>query len=396
MILTTSMAISPDAAASHQLRRPSEVVIDLMLLFWSIFCLVLGSYQDPEFGNFYFSQPALVGLTVVLFGLRIFRRSQWRGLTPLFVLVVVLLLPVFAGGMQHDRFLPEQIKVVMLLAGAAALATVPSWHLLRWLAVAFPLGVVGLVAVTYAQGTGYYYGDDRFGLPDFGSPNATSFVLIIALLLLAYRVKDRAKWSLFDIAVGLFITYFLILTDSDGGKLSLALLVASFLGLSLRWLMRLVVIAGSLTVAIVLLDADIQIPTLLGSGRLVIWQILLERLFSGSFLHLLVGYGPGGIDLQVDFTASVRSAHSMFLEIFYAYGLVGLAALLIYIYKLYLRLAGMVDTPAHVFFLQGLFVVLLAGAVVDAYFMTAQLTWLGAWVLAQFALVLRTGRKGVS
>lgn len=396
MMRKLNTAIAPAEAALYQLRRPSEVVMDLCLLFWIMFCLAIGSYQNQLLGTFYFSQPALAGLTVILFGLHIFRRVQWRGLTPLFVLVVVLLLPIFAGGTQNDRFLPEQIKVVMLLAGAAALATVPSWHLLRWVAIAFPLGVLGLIAITYVQGTGYYYGDDRFGLPDFGSPNATSFVLIIALLLLAFRVKDRARWGLFDIAVGLFITYFLILTDSDGGKLSLALLVASFLGLSLRWLMRLVVIAGSLTVAIVLLDADIQIPTLLGSGRLVIWQILLERLFSGSFLYLLVGYGPGGIDLQVDFTASVRSAHSMFLEIFYAYGLVGLAALAIYIYKLHLRLVEMADTPAHVFFLQGLFVVLLAGAVVDAYFMTAQLTWLGAWVLAQFALVPRTRRKGVS
>jgi len=378
-----------EASQLYQLRRPSEVVLDVLLFVWTIFCLVLGSYQNPDLGAFYLSQPALAGLTIILFVLRIFRRTPWRSLTSLAVLIVVLVLPVLASGTQGERFVAEQLKVLMLLAGMGALATVPSWHLIRWLAIGFPLGVAGLIAYTYAQGTGYYYGDDRFGLPQFGSPNATSFVMMIALLLIAFRIKSSGKWSLFDLVVGAFITYFLILTDSDGGKLTFVLLAASFFGLSLRWLTRLTIALGFVTVATVILDADLHIPTLLGSGRLVIWQLLLSELFDGSFLHLLVGYGPGSIDLEVDFTASVRSAHSMFLEFFYAYGLVGLTALLAFIYLLYRRIAAMVDAPGHVFFLHTLFVILIAGALVDTYFMTAQLTWLGSLVLRWFALIPR-------
>jgi hypothetical protein len=359
-------------------------------------CLFIGSSQNIDLGDFYFSQPALAGLTFALFVLRICRRTPWRGLTSVIALAVVLILPVLAGGIGNERFVPEQLKVVMLLAGAAALATVPSWHLMRWLAIAFPWGVVGLILYTFAQGTGYYYGDDRFGLPQFGSPNASSFVMMIALLLVCFRVKDREKWSLLDIGAGLIITYFLILTDSDGGKISAVLLVACFVGMKLRWLVRIIAAVGILTLAIVLLDADIHIPTLLGSGRLFIWQLLLERQFNGSFLNLLFGYGPGAIDLEVDFTASVRSAHSMFLEMFYAYGLVGLSALLVYIYGIYRRLSEVFDTPAHTFFLQGLFAILLAGALVDTYFMTAQLTWFGSLVLSWFALVPPTQKRGAA
>jgi hypothetical protein len=390
MTTATNARIAPEVTALYQLRRPADVALDLVVFVWTIASVIVGSYEDIDIGNFYLSQPGLAGLTIALFVLRIFRRAQWRGLTALAVLMVVLLLPVFAGGTENERFVPEQLKVLMLLAGMAALATVPSWHVVRWLSIAFPLGVAGLTAFTYVQGTGYYYGDDRFGLPQFGSPNASSFVMVIALLLIAFRIKSRGKWSLFDIAVGAFVAYFLILTDSDGGKLTLALLVASFLGLNLRWLTRLTIALGVVTVATVLLDTTLYIPTLLGSGRLVIWQLLLHALFSGSLLHLLVGYGPGAIDLQVDFTASVRSAHSMFLELFYAYGLVGLTALLVFIYLTFRRLAAMIDTPAHVFFLHTLFVILVAGGLVDTYFMTAQLTWLGSLVLSWFALIPRT------
>jgi len=74
-----------------------------------------------------------------------------------------------------------------------------------------------------------------------------------------------------------------------------------------------------------------QLPELIGSGRVAIWKDLIDLLNSGTMLQLLFGYGVGGIELHPWFTSTVVSGHSMYIEILFSYGILGLILFIIVI-----------------------------------------------------------------
>ncbi|MFM9829166.1 MAG: O-antigen ligase family protein [Sphingomonas sp.] len=361
---------------------------------WVFLNLVAGSIPLAASG-LYLSQPLLIALIAYFCLLRL---GESRALTMPFaalVCAVTIALPLISSGTDNDRFVPEQLKMLMLVVGVPVIGMYLRWSHVPLMARFVPPILCGIILVVVALGLGDYYGDERFGVPALGSPNTTAFVITISLAFACYNADLRGKVHLFDVAILAVLLGTLIATDSDGGKVSVL-----FLGLRyLRVPMRVLVPVALTVVAVVILMIvllGIELPDLLGSGRLHIWRTLTYDLFHSGWIHLLLGFGPGAIDLEPGFTASIRSAHSMFIEVAYAYGLVGLVAMVYFTAMMGIRLdrAPLAAKPRR--FLEGLYVAMLSGAFVDAYFVTAQLVWLGVLVLAMLtglAALLNGGRR---
>lgn len=348
-------------------------------------CLLAGSVPLGEEG-LYLSQPLHLAIIGLLPLLRVAERRKLGMPGGAFILLVAIAVPLISGGTDNERFVPEQIKMLMLVGGASALALYMTWERLYWIARWLPPLLCAIILVTWATGAWDYYGGGRFGVPLFGSPNSTAFVIMVNMALVCYVADLRGKIHLFDAALIALLSFTLLWTESDGGLVGVLFLAARYF----RVPMKILVPASFLLLAVVVLVIflfSIELPELLGSGRLFIWQTLIGNMLNSDAVHLIFGFGPGAIDLEPGFTASVRSAHSMFLEVTYSYGLLGLAAMSYAVIATGLRLARASLGPVQRRALEGLYVMLLAGAFVDAYFVTAQLVWFGSLALSFFALI---------
>lgn len=367
------------ATSSH------STVVTVILVAWTMLTLILGSIS-LGYDRTYLSQPlhvAIIGLFVML---RIVERRKFDIPAGAFILLLAVALPIISDGTATERFLPEQIKMLMLVGGAAALAPFISWIRVFWIARLFPSVLSAIVAVTWVTGAWDYYGEGRFGVPMFGSPNSTAFVIVIGITFACHIADLRRRFHLYDAALIAFLFVALVRTESDGGMASVLFLVVRYF----RVPMKIIVPVAFALIGVAVLTIflfSIELPELLGSGRLFIWQTLIGNLLNADVVRLLFGFGPGAVDLEPGFTASVLSAHSMFLEVTYSYGLCGLAAMSYAVIATGIRLNAAPLGPMQRRFLEGLYLAFLAGAFVDAYFVTAQLVWLGSLMLSCFALI---------
>jgi O-antigen ligase len=213
-------------------------------------------------------------------------------------------------------------------------------------------------------------------------------VMAIALALYASAISHE-KGQIASIGLALILILFLALTGSDGGILTGVVVLARYLGVRMRAIFFIFV---ALTAAILLTTAvypTFEVPELVGSGRLFIWNYLITELFNSEFKQILFGMGPGAIDMDPWFTTQVVSAHSMYLEILYSYGLLGFFTLLAVLISVGIRLVNADLGPKERIYLEALYMALIAGAFVDTYVVTAQLVWFGALILGFFGLIGR-------
>jgi O-antigen ligase len=130
---------------------------------------------------------------------------------------------------------------------------------------------------------------------------------------------------------------------------------------------------------------------LIGSGRLLIWYDLIVQWMS-SPTNILIGTGPGAINLEPGFTERVISAHSMYVETLFTFGVVGLILLLLYLISVAraIRHALPYLPPAEGNLLLAMYALVAIGMTFDSYFLAAQLVWVGALVHGVLGLAART------
>lgn len=299
-------------------------------------------------------------------------------------------------GGENERFWPEMSKFLLLVLGTAVLLDLDAGGHWRTITLALPLVIAALAAHAWLTGSWDYYDPwlGRYGIPSLGSPNTTAYVLALTLLLLHYRLKTsgrRMRWV--GAAAYLFLLLSLAATQSRGGLLIYLIGLFVITDSSGRKLLFVAAIAFGLIFAYSEWALDFGRFNLLldiretgGSGRLEIWGILLDDLWANP-LSLLVGAGPGGVDFYLAEVYSVRSTHSMVVEVLYSYGLIGLLGTMTALVWAARRAHHERDFQVRRMRL-ALLAALFGGWLFDSYPMTAQIVWFTPVMLA---LAVRSG-----
>ena len=128
-----------------------------------------------------------------------------------------------------------------------------------------------------------------------------------------------------------------------------------------------------------------DLQSLQGNARVGIWTSLIGDLTTNPW-NLLVGFGPGSIYVRaINVFAPVQmqnSAHSLYIEIFYSFGIIGIALLLYWLWKTLRRIIHSTVTDSWRKLRLGIFSALAVGGLFDSYIFAAQLLWLSCIMLA--------------
>src|SRR5579883_175029 len=380
-----SVVLPPPTAASADTRSGSHRGISPALLggFVALNLLIGGL---PLGNEVYLTDLLLVALLVV----SLLRRGPAGVLKLLLrccaVLATMGILVFFAGGFGAERFLPEFLKTALLLVGTILLWGEIGWPALGRMARLAPLIALGVTVFVYASGQGDYYGDEgRFGVPWWGSPNTTAFVIDMCIALWLYSMHqdlcrraeriERMLLTSFQLVILSGLVAFLLITGSSGGRLALLVILARYAGLRLPGFLLLLPLG-----AVAFWILGLRVPELAGSGRLLIWQMLLVTQITASKVHWFFGFGPGSINLTTWFTARVQSAHNMFIEECYSWGILAPIMMLFAIRRFSLRVRGAQMPRPQRLLIESVFGAVIAGFLVDTYVMAAQMTWLGVLI----------------
>ncbi len=365
---------------------------NILFVVWALACILFGGIKLTESG-LYVSHILLALMSAGSIIFRIGERKKVASDLGATLFVGIALLPIMAGVTDNTRFVSEQFKALLLVFGASCIGLFVTWERVRAVCLFLP-PIVGAFAVfVWLAGLGVDYGSveyadiGRFGVPAFGSPNSSAFVFVVMLAMVLFNASKVAKGRLLWFALAPVFLALLVLTGSDGGALMSVIVLARFAGVRMRPLFFGFVALIALIFLATIVYPSFEVPELVGSGRLYIWNYLIGELFSSDWANILFGMGPGAIDMDPWFTAQVVSAHSMYLEILYSYGLLGFLSLMVVLVLTAFQLVRADFPPKERTLLEAIYLILVAGALVDTYLLTAQLVWFGAMALAFFSLM---------
>lgn len=370
---------------------------------WLGCCVFLNFPLGPRI---YASQVFLCALVI----LWIFRK--WRlgdGRSVLFVIssavafIVWELVVVRAG--SNPRFVPELGKIILLIVLSLVLIDLfPHERVLSY-ARLIPVLVAILTASVYFVGDWDYYDDvlHRFGVPAFGSPNTTAYVLSFCLILLHYHLShDLSRDRGISNRLVIFGSYAilaigLIATQSRGGC---ATYLSGLIVLCKKKMRVLLAIGAAVGVVVALfsplgqtvsrwnLVTDLRETG--GTGRSFLWILLVQDLVRDP-LSLIFGRGPGSISFYIAESSSpIESTHSMLVEIPYSYGLLGVLVFLFIFLRLW-HLARKDSGGPLGSLRMALLVALMVSFVVDSYPLTGELLWFTPLLICFVAAPMRQG-----
>jgi phosphatidylglycerophosphatase A len=379
-------------------------VLTLTMCVWVSFGLIAGGM--PLGGGLYVSQFLLVALFVAVVLYQCGQGKFRKAIEALFTVLIFVIWVLLIGAQVNARFIPESSKLLLLICSAMVFSDFITWRQVRVVAATIPWLAVVILSCVLVIGVGDYFGygaEGRFGVPWWGSPNSSGFVIAIAIACALfsarlhwagcapglYRIADQCARVLVLLMLGIF----LVLTDSQGGLLCAGVVVLRFAGFRMRTIFGL--LAGSVMAVVLALWVvpSFELPELFGSGRLVIWTTLLNDLFGRGVSAWLFGVGPGAIDLSPGFTERVLSAHSMYVEVLYSFGLLGLLIMIVGIRACFRSLSSLSRSDPHRVFLDAVFGAVVVGFLVDTYLLGAQLTWFGGLLLSWIALANKSSNS---
>jgi hypothetical protein len=373
-------------------RKPELTFQNPALWFgWLSCCLFL----NFSFGTgVYASQIFLCGLLT----LWIFRKLYHRGasLLPALILVsafIVWELLVTGGG--NRRFVPELTKIVLLAVSSLAIIDILPTEKMTIFTRLIPVLVAGLTASVYLAGA-WDYSDPllhRFGVPAFGSPNTTGYVLSFCLILLhhhlfqdtgtATRLLTLTSYTILGMALvttqsrGGWLIYLSGLFVMSGKKVRIALVATAGIGIVLTLFTPLGETVSRLNVIVDVRETG-------GTGRLFIWQQLLQNMFRAP-LAIITGMGSGATSFYVaESDTPIESTHSMIIEIFYSYGVAGVVAFAWILKRCwqYAHDRKGAPNPPIVSLKRALLMGLTVSFVLDSYPLTAQILWFTPLLIA--------------
>lgn len=297
-----------------------------------------------------------------------------------FTLYIGLISQIFGLG---ERVFVESAKIVILtLFVISAKDHIElSRRTLSNLAVVIAIFLIGYVLFSDDP---FIYGG-RLGLSidesnDKAVISANTIGLAINLTIAnIFGVERKKLYPLIPILIIL-----LFLTYSRGSLFCFGLMAFSYL---LRKNLTIYAIASLSIGFIVFFDSfstlfyTLRLDDHTGSGRTVLYEMMYETMRSNP-LSILLGFGPGAIYFEIYRGTIIISAHSGYMEMVYTFGLLGIAATSILIFRILSRLKQLSMDSL-------LYVVLIAGYAISE-------DMLGAHALFAFGLMFAVILKDIS
>ena len=292
-----------------------------------------------------------------------------------------------------NRTSQELGKILLLILGTLSLKNVPH-RIFESLVFWIPVGIAGIVAITYISGTGNTYGPVTFNVPSLGAQNTSGFCFAISLLMAHFswgKTTDNTI-RLLIITVTLVLGAALLATISRGGVVQY---IAGLLAFTKRKSQALVGIAAIIATIVFLFPSIAEylerLSSLLdlqelqqgtGGGRIFVWKSLIGSLLSTGPWHFFFGFSPGSISLRIPEGAVVYSGHSLYVDILYSFGIIGATIGAYWMLKIFRKILKSSPRDPWRNLQWGLFAILFFGGIFDSYIATAQILWLSCVVLA--------------
>lgn len=214
-------------------------------------------------------------------------------------------------------------------------------------------GIICIVLYVFGDKTAVGEYGSRTSMMVMGTatdPNEFASVFIVPLSLILYELLNKkGKRRILGIVVMLMAIYCVLMSGSRGALAATILAVMITLVQSGRVNIKSILIAiiiGIVAMAIVIRYVVPMIPTdvlarmsvkaLLqdgGSGRGDLWSDAIRKIWSGSGLRMIFGYGQYG--LIVGTKGVSETMHNQFIQQLSNYGLIGLGLYLVLIYNSY-------------------------------------------------------------
>ena len=370
--------------------KSNEIALTSPWILWAMLCIFLNLEIG---GGFYGSTLCLAWI----FGLWIINDLRNRGAkTGLALLVIILVTALGAAGLLWNsskelRVYEELGKVLLVILGTLSLKELPK-RIYQSLVFWIPIGLAGMAALTFLSGNGNEYDLLRFSIPSMGSSNSTAYGLAIGLLMAHFsweNTQGQLK-KITIVTVGSVLLVALIATVSRGGLFQYLLGFLAFTNRKKLFLFGifLTILGVFLWVPNILellttFSRLIDFQELQGNARMGIWTSLVRELLASPW-HLMVGFGPGSIWVrQVNMVTHMQnSAHSLYVEIFYSFGVIGGSILLWWLWRTSQRILQSPASDSWRKLRFGLLITIVVGGLMDSYLFTAQLLWLSCLTLA--------------
>ena len=384
--------------------RANEVTQPGYWIVWSMVCIFLNVSIG---GGIYGSTLCLawvIGLWVIT---DLKNQGTQTGLAFLIILFVMSLtaggliagtepalriwdLPAFETG---NRTSQELGKILLLILGTMSLKNIPH-RIFESLVFWIPVGIAGIVAITYISGNGNTYDPLRFNIPSMGSSNTSGYCFAISLLMAHFswgKTTDNTI-RLLIITVTLVLGAALLATVSRGAVIQY---IAGLLAFTKRKGEALVGIAAIIATTVFLFPSIVEnlerLSSLLdlqelqqgtGGGRIFIGKSLIESLLSAGPWHFFFGFSPGSISLRLPQGAVLYSAHSLYVEYLYSFGIIGATIGAYWMLNISRKILKSSPRDPWRNLQWGLFATMFFGGIFDSYIVAAQILWLSCVVLA--------------
>jgi hypothetical protein len=370
--------------------KSNEIAQTSPWILWAMLCIFLNLEIG---GGFYGSTLCLTWI----FGLWIINDLRNRGAkTGLALLVIILVTALGAAGLLWNsskelRVYEELGKVLLVILGTLSLKELPE-RIYQSLVFWIPIGLAGMAALTFLSGNGNEYDLLRFSIPSMGSSNSTAYGLVIGLLMAHFsweNTQNQLK-KITIVTVGSVLLVALIATVSRGGLFQYLLGFLAFTNRKKLFLFGIffTILGVFLWVPNILellttFSRLIDFQELQGNARMGIWTSLVRELLASPW-HLMVGFGPGSIWVrQMNMVTHMQnSAHSLYVEIFYSFGMIGGSILLWWLWRTSQRILQSPASDSWRKLRFGLLITIVVGGLMDSYLFTAQLLWLSCLTLA--------------
>jgi len=364
-------------------------------ILWAMLCIFI----NLQIGGGIWGSTLLLGWIILLWVINDLRYGGSK--IGLALLVIISVTTLAAAGLLWNtgnelRIYEEMGKILLLALGTLALKD-SSKKTFQCLTYWIPIGMAALAVVTYLSGTGNTYDPLRFNLYNIASANISAYAVAISLLM-AHFSWDNTHSQLKKItmtAVILILLITLMATFSRGGFLQY---IAGILAFTERKKIFLVAIFCA-TLGILLFVPNIaesfaavgmlwDLQSLQENARIGIWTSLIRDLIANPW-NSLVGFGPGSINvrpLNVFLPIQMQnSAHSLYIEIFYTFGIIGASIGLYWLWRIFRRINQIPSENSWRKLQYGFFMIVVAGGLVDSYIFSAQFLWLTCIMLAILA-----------
>jgi hypothetical protein len=286
------------------------------------------------------------------------------------------------------RFLPEFAKVSLLALAFVILVDLKVESSFDSITLALPLCTSALTLFTRLFGDWNTYDPlrNRLGISQFGgSPNTAAYVIAFCMLMCHYQWGRQRTFAMRCALAASFLILFygMIASQSRGGLLTY--LAGALFLLKPRWRYAALVVFGIALIAGAVFTLTVS-PELArfnlladardtgGTGRAIIWAQLIGNLLRDP-IRILWGNGPGAINFNLFGIYPIQSGHSVYVEVLYSYGLIGI--ILLGLWLAMLRRNGSLPShePARKQINSAIWFAMVLAFALDSDPLTAQILW---------------------